>query len=82
MKAIDQIIEMRTELKMKEFEASQPKTEEKRCPFCSFALKPNFKFCPECGTRIGSVSKTKFCPECGTQVEPATSFCPICGQKL
>lgn len=48
------------------------------CPNCGASLKPNAKFCSECGTAIKT---QKFCAECGTQLESNAKFCPDCGAK-
>jgi predicted amidophosphoribosyltransferase len=49
------------------------------CPNCGASLKPDAKFCSECGTPIKG---KKFCSECGSSIEGAPKFCPECGAKL
>jgi membrane protease subunit (stomatin/prohibitin family) len=53
-------------------ESTQP------CSSCGHGLKPNEKFCPECGTPR---PEKKFCSECGGTLEPGMKFCPSCGNK-
>lgn len=81
-KAIEQIIEKRTDFKMKEYEATLPKKEGVICPHCSCVLKPNAKFCHQCGTKIGNAIKAKFCTQCGARIEPGEIFCSECGTKI
>jgi hypothetical protein len=50
------------------------------CPSCraTLALAPGFRFCPECGGRLGSSS----CRSCGMAAQPGAAFCQGCGAKL
>lgn len=48
------------------------------CTKCSSPLKPDHKFCPECGTPAAS---TKFCQDCGKEIKISAKFCPECGSK-
>jgi RNA polymerase subunit RPABC4/transcription elongation factor Spt4 len=49
-----------------------------QCVHCSFALQPDFAFCPNCGMSV----KTADCPACGRKVEPAWGACAYCGSPL
>lgn len=62
------------------------------CSKCGASMKPNARFCPECGAKnVGKDSavcgkcgasipaKSKFCPECGAPVKGA---CPKCGAEI
>ncbi|MBN1994665.1 MAG: zinc ribbon domain-containing protein [Anaerolineae bacterium] len=48
------------------------------CPNCGATLKPNAKFCSECGAPIKT---QKFCSQCGAELESGAKFCPECGAK-
>lgn len=48
------------------------------CAKCGTTAPAGTKFCPECGTKVGSPK----CPACGIDVPAGTKFCPECGQKL
>ncbi|MWV42938.1 hypothetical protein GRF59_04795 [Paenibacillus sp. HJL G12] len=48
------------------------------CTACGHGIKPNEKFCPECGAPR---PEKKFCTECGGTLEPGMKFCPSCGNK-
>ncbi len=50
---------------------------EKPCPKCGEKLDAETRFCPHCGTEIGSP-----CPSCGKAVKPGDLFCRSCGSKL
>jgi len=50
------------------------------CPGCGNALRPQDKFCPNCGA--GGSSGASNCPSCGNAVEPGQKFCNSCGAKL
>jgi Ca-activated chloride channel family protein len=41
-------------------------------------VKPDAKFCPECGKPIPQ----KACPDCKTPLKPGAKFCPSCGKKV
>lgn len=49
-----------------------------KCAQCGTELKPNAKFCPECGT---PVPRERHCTNCGAKVAPGVKFCPECGTK-
>ncbi|HJK53672.1 MAG TPA: zinc ribbon domain-containing protein, partial [Methanocorpusculum sp.] len=57
---------------------SMVQPESGRCTNCGAVLQPGAKFCPECGTKVGSPK----CPACGSEVAAGAKFCPECGQKL
>lgn len=48
------------------------------CPSCGYQSPEGVKFCPECGTKLG----TSACPSCGQDNPPGTRFCGGCGHKL
>lgn len=48
------------------------------CPKCGANVRAGAKFCPECGSKLG----TETCPKCGAQVKAGAKFCPECGSKL
>jgi uncharacterized OB-fold protein len=52
-----------------------------QCPKCSAKVKPNAKFCSECGTAIGAAAK-KFCAECGGELATGAKFCVGCGKPV
>ncbi len=61
------------------------------CKNCGYGVKPDAKFCPECGTAdpvaaddawtctCGHVCQGKFCPECGRK---KPTGCPGCGAPI
>lgn len=50
-----------------------------QCPSCRFSVGAGVKFCPNCGTKIPTVS---FCPNCGKPASQESKFCQECGTKL
>ena len=44
---------------------------------CGAQMKPDAKFCPECGKAAGNL-----CPKCKAVVKADAKFCPECGQSL
>ncbi|GAB6989672.1 SPFH domain-containing protein [Paenibacillus pini] len=52
--------------------------ETQPCASCGQDLKPNDKFCNECGTPR---PENKFCSECGSSLAPNVKFCSNCGNK-
>lgn len=32
---------------------------EGRCPVCGYDIKPTWKYCPECGVRFSTLSRTR-----------------------
>jgi hypothetical protein len=47
------------------------------CPACKQSIKPDSKFCPNCGAPL----KLK-CPSCGTDITAGSKFCGNCGSKI
>lgn len=58
------------------------------CPSCRAQIPSTSKFCPNCGTSLGTTpttptqAPTKTCSKCGQTASAAASFCPNCGQKI
>lgn len=55
------------------------------CAECSQPLKPNAKFCGECGASTEekkNVEDVKLCPECSERIAPDAKFCGECGHSL
>ncbi len=55
------------------------------CPKCSALIPPGTRFCPSCGTPVGSAPAATGgtpCPKCGTMVASGTKFCPSCGTAI
>ncbi|MCX6683708.1 MAG: zinc ribbon domain-containing protein [Methanoregula sp.] len=46
------------------------------CPVCNTPVRPGYKFCEICGTRIPSLAT---CSKCGTQFIHPKKFCDLCG---
>ena len=46
------------------------------CPVCNTPVRPGYKFCEVCGTRIPSLAT---CSKCGTQFIHPKKFCDLCG---
>ena len=65
------------------------KIETKKCPRCSFDIKPDANFCPKCGGKIEGRSigsseittpaEAKTCSFCGSKLSETSNFCPWCG---
>lgn len=61
-----------------------------KCPNCDAIIRPEAKFCHECGARLAptqtegtaDIEKTIVCPNCGAKVRTDASFCNECGSKL
>lgn len=53
--------------------------EELHCPNCGAVVRPEDKFCWNCGTRL--VFKY-YCPNCGAEVSSEDKFCRHCGYRL
>ena len=49
-----------------------------RCPVCSEPIKPHWRICPMCETRLESLS----CPACGESVKDNWKRCPQCETAL
>jgi len=59
------------------------------CPKCSFEVKENFCFCPNCGTRLKETNKHGhdfddyiICGQCGEKNSAKARFCSGCGSKI
>lgn len=65
------------------------------CVKCKKELTPSTKFCPECGTPVGSsisgehtqrehvyVGVVKKCPVCGEELSSMVAVCPACGHEI
>ena len=50
------------------------------CPECGDPIKPEWKACPHCGTRLSLGSAT--CSGCGSLLKPGWKACPECGKKI
>lgn len=48
------------------------------CPSCQHPIKPDSKFCPECGRKT---SQTVPCIHCGHELKEGSKFCSECGEK-
>ncbi len=46
-----------------------------KCPHCSYAIKGDFTWCPQCGSRIKPYS----CDYCEGSVPISAESCPHCG---
>ena len=46
------------------------------CPVCNRPVRPGYKFCEVCGTRIQELLT---CSKCGTQFTHPKKFCDLCG---
>lgn len=57
----------------------EKKPEVKTCPKCSFVLKGNEKFCPECGST--TKKEERKCSGCNTLIQGGEKFCPNCGMS-
>lgn len=61
-----------------------------KCKKCGTELKPNAKFCPECGQRADEAvvektvvePQTKQCPSCHETLPEDVTFCPECGYQF
>jgi len=49
------------------------------CPACNRPVRPGYKFCEVCGTRIPELST---CSRCGTQFVHPEEFCHLCGAPV
>lgn len=56
---------------------------ETKCANCGADLKEGTQFCPECGTKVGTVTNEKlFCENCGAEITNSENFCETCGTNL
>ena len=49
------------------------------CSKCSAELKPDAKFCPNCGTPVQAQNQKPVCSSCGLELLPSAKFCSVCG---
>lgn len=53
------------------------------CPRCGSKLRPQAKFCPQCGLALSLEYKPRYkgsrCAYCGNPLRPTSRFCPRCG---
>ncbi|MCD7761693.1 MAG: SPFH domain-containing protein [Lachnospiraceae bacterium] len=47
-----------------------------KCSVCGSIIKPETKFCPECGRKI------RHCPQCNNDISDGIAVCPSCGYEL
>src|SRR4051812_45257189 len=52
--------------------------QEAACPECKKPLKPDAKFCGNCGAKI----EQRLCAGCKAPLKPGAKFCPGCGMKV
>ncbi|GEM_PF-2156601 len=60
-------------------EEDKDNEEELRCPNCGAVVRPEDKFCWNCGSKLVF---TYTCPSCGAEVSSEDKFCRQCGYKL
>ncbi len=58
--------------------ASNPEF-RRTCPACNRPVRPGYKFCEVCGTRIPELLT---CSKCGTQFTHPEKFCDLCGARF
>ncbi|MDD1689056.1 MAG: zinc ribbon domain-containing protein [Methanoregula sp.] len=58
--------------------ASPPKV-TRTCPHCNTPVRPGYKFCETCGTKIPELST---CSKCGTQFITPLKYCELCGAPV
>ncbi len=58
--------------------ASNPEF-RRTCPVCNRPVRPGYKFCEVCGTRIPELLT---CSKCGTQFTHPEKFCDLCGARF
>lgn len=62
---------------LKKIGATQHKKSLQHCPSCGREIKPDWKACPYCKTRL-----KKVCPSCNKPIESDWAVCPHCGHDL
>ncbi len=60
-------------------EEEKEEKEELHCPNCGAVVRPEDKFCWNCGAKLVYHYK---CPNCGAEVSSEDKFCRNCGYKL
>ena len=60
---------------------------EKTCKNCGKQINGDFKFCPNCGTKVEEETSKEntsniFCSSCGKSIKSDFNVCPFCGEKL
>jgi len=58
---------------------ASPQEFRRTCPTCNRPVRPGYKFCEVCGTRIPSLLT---CSKCGTQFVHPKKFCDLCGASF
>ena len=54
--------------------------EDSLCPKCGDPIKPEWKACPQCATRLSK--KSLSCTECGSPLKSGWKACPECGKRV
>lgn len=62
-------------------EEQENKSEKAICSKCGYELAGDLDFCPKCGKRRETPSRT-FCTSCGAEFDAAFDFCPSCGNGV
>jgi len=60
-------------------EEKEEKEEELHCPNCGAVVRPEDKYCWNCGAKLVFIYK---CPNCGAEVSSEDKYCRHCGYKL
>ncbi len=60
-------------------EEEEEKEEELRCPRCGAIVRPEDKYCWNCGAKLIFIYT---CPNCGAEVSSEDKYCRHCGYKL
>ncbi|MDO4543116.1 MAG: zinc ribbon domain-containing protein [Clostridia bacterium] len=76
-----QLVAAAEEEKAKKEAAEKEAADRATCPNCGTRNPDGLKFCQECGSRLGVVTKVT-CPRCGNVNEAGTRFCGECGNRL
>lgn len=78
---IEKMDELNTEVEEleKQKEELERKTAKKNICVCGYKLKPQDRFCPNCGEVIAK--DTVVCT-CGTELSKNTKFCSVCGKSM
>lgn len=62
----------------KQKEEMEKKSAGKNICTCGYKLKPQDRFCPNCGESVGD---TVICT-CGTELSKNAKFCSVCGKRM